>query len=197
MNRYSSNNSRWLRLVSLFVTLMALITINGRARAESVESVVNPKRANNTWVSDMASVLDSSTEQRLNTLLNNLKRDTGAEMAVVTIRRTDGATPKQFATRLFNRWGIGQKSSDNGVLMLLVLDARRIEVETGNGMSSILPAGEVQDVLQQHVIPRFKQNDYPGGVVAGSADAGAENQGRRYRCHARKICDSGFGPNFY
>ena len=167
MNRCSSNNSRWLRLLSLFVALLMSITTNARARAESVESVVNPKRANNTSVSDMARILDSSTEQRLNTLLNNLKRETGAEMAVVTIRRADGATPKQFAMRLFKRWGIGKSSEDNGVLMLLVLDARRVEVETGNGMSSILPAGEVQDVLQQHVIPRFKQNDYPGGVVAG------------------------------
>ena len=167
MNRLLPNALRWPRLTLLFVALLVSITINGRAHAETLESVVNPKRANNTWVSDMARVLDSSTEQRLNALLNNLERETGAEMAVVTIRSTDGATPKQFATRLFNRWGIGKKSSDNGVLMLLVLDARRIEVETGNGMSSILPAGEVQDVLQQQVIPRFKQNDYPGGVVAG------------------------------
>ncbi len=159
--------SKSARVTLLFVAAILLFG-SGRARAESLESVVNPKRANGSWVSDMAQVLDSDTERRLNALLTNLERETGAEMAVVTIRQTDGASPKQFATRLFKRWGIGKKSSDNGVLMLLVLDARRIEVETGNGMSSILPAGEVQDILQQNVIPRFKQNDYPGGVVAGT-----------------------------
>lgn len=157
--------SKTARLLLLFVILLPLL--HGRARAESLESVVNPKRANNSWVSDMARVLDSDTKRKLNATLNALERETDAEMAVVTIRRAEGGTPKQFATRLFNRWGIGKNNGDNGVLMLLVLDSRRIEVESGNGMSSILPAGEVQDILQQHAVPRFKQNDYPGGVVAG------------------------------
>ena len=163
MKRFLSDTSHLTLLL-----LAMIIALSTNARAETIESVVNPKRANNSWVSDMAQVLDSDTKQKLNALLTNLEHETGAEMAVVTIHQTDGASPKQFATRLFNRWGIGKKSSDNGVLMLLVLDARRIEVETGKGMSSILPAGQVQDILQQHVIPRFKKNDYPGGVVAGT-----------------------------
>ncbi len=162
-------NSSFPKTARLLVFFCAFVlSMSDFARAESVDSVVNPKRANNSWVSDMARVLDSSTKQKLNTMLNNLERETKAEMAVVTIQRAEGATPKQFATRLFNRWGVGKNSSDSGVLFLLVMDSRRVEVETGNGMSNILPAGEVQDVLQQFAVPRFKQNDYSGGVVAAT-----------------------------
>ena len=191
----SKSNALGRSRLLLFVALILLM--HTRARAESIESVVNPKHANNTWVSDMASVLDSSTEQRLNTLLNNLERDTGAEMAVVTIRQTDGATPKQFASRLFKRWGIGKKSSDNGVLMLLVLEARRIEVETGDGMSSILPRRRSAGRFTARRYSAFQAERLSGRRGGRCADAGAENQGRRHRCNTRKICDASFGPNFH
>jgi uncharacterized protein len=119
-------------------------------------------------VSDGAHVLDAATEQRLNAVLGRLEKQTRAEMTVVTIRRADGAaSPKQFATRLFNHWGVGKKDRDNGVLVLLVMDARRIEVETGRGMERALPADRIQAILQKHVIPRFKEDDYGGGVLAG------------------------------
>lgn len=162
MKRFLSNTARWTLLL-----LALIVSLSASARAETVESVVNPKRANNTWVSDMARVLDSATKARINATIEKLERDTNAEMAVVTIRRAEGGTPKQFATRLFNRWGIGKKSDDNGVLLLLVMDARRVEIETGTGMSSIVTAGEAQDILRQNVIPRFKKDDYPGGMLAG------------------------------
>jgi uncharacterized protein len=138
-----------------------------RAHAETLGEVVNPRKANRSWVSDMARVIDASTEAKLNSLLASLERRTTAEMAVVTIRSTDGSTPKQFATRLFNRWGIGKRAKDNGVLMLVVMDARRMEVETGNGMESILPNARVQMILEDEAVPFFKNDEYGAGILAG------------------------------
>lgn len=161
-----TRRSRWARLIAR-VPLGLMLVVATRGEAETLQSITNPRRADNTWISDMARVLDGSTERRLNVLLNRLEQRTSAEMAVVTIRRTDGSTPKQFATRLFNHWCIGKQSRNNGVLMLLVMDARRIEVETGRGMGRVLPDDWVQEILNDRVVPRFRDDDYMGGVEAG------------------------------
>lgn len=89
----------------------------GTGTSETLNAIINPKEARNAWVSDMAAVLDDDTERRLNAMLDHLEQQTIAEVAVVTIRRTDGRTPKAFATALFNRWGIGKQGKDNGILV--------------------------------------------------------------------------------
>src|SRR5215212_10144607 len=83
--------ARWIGLAWL---LLLASVVSG----ESLVGVINPKEGSNQWVSDMAAVVDDATEQRLNALINELERETSAEIAVVTIRRTDGRTPKEFAT---------------------------------------------------------------------------------------------------
>jgi uncharacterized membrane protein YgcG len=92
-----------------WVSLVWLLLLSGMVSGESLVEVVNPKETGNRWVSDMAAVVDDATEQRLNALINKLERETTAEIAVVTIRRTDGRTPKEFATDLFNRWGSARR----------------------------------------------------------------------------------------
>ena len=162
--RFSSRS----RLLLVYAALLiAALVSSSVSRAQTVVQVVNPRRGG-VWVSDRAHVLDASTEQRLNALLDRLERQSRAEMTVVTLRRAEGAaSPKQFATRLFKRWGVGKRGTDNGVLVLLVMDARRIEVETGRGLESVLPANRIQTILQTRVVPRFKEDDYGGGVLAG------------------------------
>lgn len=134
---------------------------------ETIDQVVNPRTAYNKWVSDMAGVINDETESRLNTLIDQLEKKTTAEIAVVTIQSTDESTPKEFATELFNRWGIGKKDKENGVLVLLVKEARRIEFETGYGIEGILPDGKVGEILDTYVIPRFRQGDFGVGLFAG------------------------------
>lgn len=157
-------------LVLSFGAIAALGTLAGsssRAGAETLAQVVNPRKAGHSHVSDMAHVVDGATEKRLNAIINQLERRTHAEMAVVTIRQTEGQTPRQFSTALFNRWGIGKKKRDNGVLFLVVMDAHRVEVETGRGMNRVLPDARVQQILNQHVVPLFKSDDYAGGILRG------------------------------
>ena len=145
---------------------LLLILVSGLF-AETPEQVINPKSTANGWVSDMAQAISPADEQRLAGILSTLEEKRTVEMAVVTIRRTDGRNPKDFATDLFNRWGIGKKAHDNGVLILLVTESRRIEVETGYGVEGMLPDGKIGDILDRYVIPRFRQGDYSGGLVNG------------------------------
>jgi len=151
--RFSSRSRLLLIYAALLIAALVSCSVS---RAQTVVRVANPRRSH-VWVSDGAHVLDAATERRLNALLGQLEKQTRAEMTVVTVRRADGAaSPKQFATRLFNRWGVGKRGTDNGVLVLLVMDARRIEVETGRGMERVLPADRIQTILQTRVVPRFK-----------------------------------------
>jgi uncharacterized protein len=132
-----------------------------------MERVPNPRATDGGWVVDMAGVLSPEHKARLNRLISDLERDTGAEIAVVILRRTQGATPKEYATELFNRWGVGKREADNGVLMLVALGDRRVEIETGYGMEAILPDAVAGEILDTAVVPRFRAGDIAGGVIAG------------------------------
>ena len=135
-------------------------------RAETVQSVPNPLRTNRSWVSDNANVIDAHSENQTNIAIENFKKQTGGEIAVVTINNTGGETPKEFATELFNYWGIGEKGKDNGVLILLVIGARRLEIETGYGVEGDLPDGKVGEIRDKYALPAFKRGDFGGGVLA-------------------------------
>lgn len=136
--------------------------------AQPMEKVPNPRATDGGWVVDLAGVLTADQKAQLNARLDSLEQETGAEMAVVILRKTQGATPKEYATELFNRWGVGKRGVDNGVLMLVALQDRRVEIETGYGMESILPDGLVGAILDETVIPHFRRGDYAGGIIAGT-----------------------------
>ncbi len=158
-----------VRQVSGWYGLAFILTllVSSAGRAEMLEEITNPRQAWNAWVSDTAGVIDQETEARLNAVIDRLENETGAEIAVVTIHSTDSRTPKAFATELFNRWRIGKEGEDNGVLVLLVMEARRVEVETGYGVEGVLSDGKVGAILDRLVIPWFKKGDFGGGLVAG------------------------------
>jgi len=137
--------------------------------ALDVKDVPNPQQINGTWVTDMAEILDEPTEAQLNSVISQLERQNGTEMAVVTVPETaPSASPKEFTTALFNYWGIGKKGEDNGVLFLISKSDRRVEVETGYGVEAILPDAKVGNIINTKITPRFKQGDFKGGTVAGT-----------------------------
>lgn len=149
----------WLGLLWLSLTLGVL--------AQPIEKIPNPRATYGGWVVDMAGVLNAQQKAEINALISELERETGAEIAVVIIRKTQGATPKEYATELFNKWGVGKRELDNGVLMLVALQDRRVEIETDYGMESVLPDGLVGAILDEAVIPEFRRGKYAQGILAG------------------------------
>lgn len=127
--------------------------------------VPNP-RASGGWVSDGANVIAADAEQRINGRLDALARDLGVEVALVTVQDVDG-TPKEFATELFNRWGVGNKEANNGLLVLLVMGQRRLEMETGYGLEPILPDGWLGSMQQEAMVPAFKRGAFGEGLEVG------------------------------
>ncbi|MFT0812392.1 TPM domain-containing protein [Synechococcus sp. OH20] len=161
------------------VLLSVSLWIPQPAWAITLEQVPNPRRQYGGWVSDTADILSSSTESELNRLLTQLEQRTGAEMAVVTVPNTQGyATPKAFTTQLFNYWGIGKAGRNNGVLFLISVGDRRVEIETGRGLVTILPDSRVQQIIDQQILPKFRNRDFDGGTLAGVRQLTAVLQGQ-------------------
>ncbi len=139
--------------------------------ALTVQQVSNPRQHYHGWVTDMAEILSPSTETQLNQMISDLEAKNGSEIAVVTVPETQpAATPKEFATKLFNYWGIGKKGRDNGVLFLVSVGDRRVEIETGKGIQQTLPNAKVSNIIDTKIIPEFKSGNFESGVVAGTKE---------------------------
>lgn len=140
------------------------------AIAISINEVPNPRQTNGGWVTDMANLLSAPTETRLNQMISELEAENGTEIAVVTVPETaPAASPKAFATELFNTWGIGKREQNNGVLFLISKQDRRVEIDIGYGIEAILPNADVQRLIDRKILPQFKQGDFNQGTLDGTA----------------------------
>ena len=162
--RYLAYHSRTLFALALIPPL--LIATTG---AEPLTSIPNPRGRDGTWVTDMPGALRADTIAQLNSTIGDLERTTGAEMAVVVIGSLDGLSIEEAALKLFNDWGIGKKSKDNGLLFLWSTGDRRVRVEVGYGLEGVLPDGKTGAILDAYVIPKFKSGEFDEGVLAGVA----------------------------
>ncbi|MFB2894343.1 YgcG family protein, partial [Aerosakkonemataceae cyanobacterium BLCC-F50] len=151
------------------ILTLSLLAFPLTSWAVTVDSVPNPRQINGTWVTDMANILTPETEAEINRQIGELEAKNGTEIAVVTVPNTSpSASAKEFATTLFNRWGIGKKGVNNGVLFLISRGERRVEIETGNGVRKILPDKKVAQIVQKVILPSFKRGNFDGGTLSGT-----------------------------
>lgn len=129
------------------------------------------------YVNDFASLLSSQGRASLETRLSQLEKDTSAEVAVVTIKSLEGYTIEDYAVRLFENWGIGKKSKDNGVLFLIASEEREVRIEVGYGLEAVITDSRAGRILDKAVVPRFKEGNYEAGIFAGVADIEAYVRG--------------------
>jgi uncharacterized protein len=135
------------------------------ALALSVADVPDP-RDQGSWVADTAEVLTPRAEISLDRIAGDLNRDLGTEAAVVTVRGVDG-DPKDFATALFAEWGIGSAHADNGILVLLIVDPGRIEIEPGYGLEAVLTDGWLGTMQAETMVPHLERAEFGKGLAAG------------------------------
>lgn len=121
------------------------------------------------WVQDQADLLTPETELKLNEMIAQLEQRNGSEIAIVTVTETQPSkTPKDFATELFNTWKIGKSDVNNGVLFLISKADRRVEIEVGKGLTTVLPNMQVNRIINRAVTPSVKQGNFDGGTIAGT-----------------------------
>ena len=119
-------------------------------------------------VNDFAQVLDPATEAQLNALAAEVEQRTTAEIAVVVVHTTAPMTPKEYVTALFNHWGVGKRGHNNGVMVLLAIHDRRVEIETGYGVEGMLPDGTAGEIIRTAMLPSFTHDRWGEGLVAGT-----------------------------
>lgn len=127
-----------------------------------VAAVPNPRASYGGWVSDPSNLL-ALRKQDIDREISALERETGWEIAVAVVPTLGGLDPKEFATALFAHWHVGKRKRDNGVLVLHVLDARRIEIETGYGAEGVLPDVKCAWILEDITKPFFQLSSFADG----------------------------------
>jgi uncharacterized protein len=149
--------------------VLALVTalVSAAAHAQPIDRVPNPRARDGTWVTDVGGALRADTVTKLNAMIGDLERTTGAEMAVVVVTSLDGQSVEEYAVKLFQLWGIGKAGQDNGLLLLWSTGDRRVRLEVGYGLEGTLPDGKAGAILDTYIIPRFKAGQFDEGVLAG------------------------------
>ena len=134
----------------------------------TVDEVPNPKTNDaNAFVANPDGIISEGTVYQLNTMLQNLEAKNKAEIAVVVLNSIGDNDIFDFGVELFERWGIGKKGSDNGLLILFVLDQRKIRFETGYGLEGILPDAICKRIQMNEMVPYFKEGNYDEGMLRG------------------------------
>ena len=131
--------------------------------AESVASLPAPSG----YVNDFAGVLSAPVRQQVEDLCTQVDRQAHAQIAVVTVKTMDGdESVEEFATQLEDKWKVGAKGTDRGILMLLVMSPRRGRIEVGYGLEGILNDAKVGDIGRS-MTPFAQQGDYDHAVSLG------------------------------
>ncbi|MCJ2185366.1 TPM domain-containing protein [Novosphingobium beihaiensis] len=125
-------------------------------------------------VNDAASILDFETESRLTAQLQTLEKKTGHQMVVVTVRSLGGEEIANYTRTLANRWGISRKGHDDGVVILVAPNERKVRIAVGYGLEKVLTNAACSDVIQSDMIPRFRAGDFAGGIEAAVASLSAK-----------------------
>ncbi|MDE6824480.1 MAG: TPM domain-containing protein [Duncaniella sp.] len=151
----------------LLITLLVLAIFP--AIAITVDEVPNVHVADRTqYVSNPSGVLSSSAVRQLNSQIASLWANTSAELVVVAVDEVDSSmTPEEFATKLFEKWKIGKKDKDNGVLVLLSRDDHAAIIRTGYGVEGALPDIVAGRIIRNEMFPLYREGNYDGGTIAG------------------------------
>ena len=118
-------------------------------------------------VVDLAEILSPQAEQRIIALSEELERGDSTQLAVLTVPSLEGDTLEDFSIRVVDAWKLGRSDVDNGVLLLVARDDRQVRIEVGYGLEGKLTDLLAGRIIAQEIIPRFRQGDFDGGILAG------------------------------
>lgn len=164
INKMKNQNKKRQRIHFAFFLLLFILILSNMTSV-TLAAVVNP--TSDFYVNDSAGVLTSSTKQYIINTNIELQKKTGAQIVVVTVKSLEGMSIEDYAYQLFNSWGIGDKTKDNGLLLLCSYGDREFRVEVGYGLEGKLPDGKTGRMQDEYIIPYLRQNDFDEGIKNG------------------------------
>jgi len=121
------------------------------------------------YVNDYANILSDEVKAKLTGLSAEIENKTTSQLAVLTIDTTSPLDIETYAVKLFEKWGIGRKGKNNGVLILVAVKDRAVRIEVGYGLEGAIPDALAKNIIEKSIIPFFKNSDYNSGVLQGAA----------------------------
>lgn len=146
------------------IAIALLLTI-GLAFAQSI---VFPRLTGR--VVDEARLLDTRARSEIESRLAALEAKTTDQLVVVTLRSLSGRSIEDYGVQLGRHWQVGQKGKNNGVILLIAPNERKVRIEVGYGLEGTLPDAVAHLIIQNSILPRFRANDFPGGIRRGVED---------------------------
>jgi uncharacterized protein len=123
-------------------------------------------------VVDDADLLGAEDHEALTAELKALEDKSSDQLVVVTLPSLQGYTIEDFGYRLGRQWGIGTAKLDNGVLLIVAPNERKVRIEVGYGLEPILTDALSKLIIENAILPRFRAGDFPGGIKDGVRDIG-------------------------
>ena len=140
-------------------------TENTEADASIETSIKYPEPSG--FVNDFASIFTDDEKSQINDFVSNFEKETTAEIFVVTVNSLEGLSIEQYASELFNSWGLGKKDVNNGMLLLISIDDKELRISTGLGLEKAVTDDEAGKIINDVIVPYFKEGKFGQGVLEG------------------------------
>lgn len=155
-------------LIACLIAVTAWATGDSVKEYKSVDDVPNVRLTDvRRYVSDPTSILSPAATDTINAILGRLEKSTGIETGVVMLPSIGENDIFDFSTSLFRKWGIGKKKSNNGLLILFVMDQHKVRFATGYGIEGTMTDAMSKRIQMQYMVPAFKRSDWNKGMVDG------------------------------
>lgn len=180
------------RFLILLATVLAFIA--GPALAQTFPKLTGR-------VVDEAHLLSPDQAAALDGKLAALEQQSQRQVVVVTLPSLEGYEIEDYGYRLGRAWGIGDKARNDGALLIVAPNERKVRVEVGYGLEGILTDALTSVIIQREIVPRFKQNDYAGGINAATDQLIAQlklpdDEARKVAAQAQATQDKAAEPHF-
>lgn len=119
---------------------------------------------------DQAGIIDAAAELNLEPKLRELEDKSGIQLVVATVKSLEGSDIETYANQLFRTWKLGEAKNNNGVLLLVAPNERKVRIEVGYGLEKTLTDALSKVIIVNAITPRFKSGDFAGGVTRGVDD---------------------------
>jgi uncharacterized protein len=170
MRRRHTASDREHGVLRLSASLTAIVVATLLALLLLVPALALDFPALSGRVVDDAGILDAGTRAALTQKLDEFEAKTSDQLVVVTLKSLQGTSVEDFGVQLGRHWQIGQKGKNNGVLLIVAPNERKVRIEVGYGLEGALTDAVSRLIIENAITPRFRAGDFPGGITRGVDD---------------------------
>ena len=186
-------NRLWYGAFTALTTLTTLMALMASTVFAGIPERPEPPRLCN----DFSRSLDQGRLQNLEEQLVAFDKANSVQVCLVVVQDLDGMDVSDYATRLFEKWGIGRAAQDDGVLLLLALDERKIRIETGYGLEATLTDALCRRLIETRIVPALRSGGPVAGLETGAAGLMELIQGTYTDTEAREDGEGGKRPSLF